>query len=153
MLAEVVKVEQWHVDHVATHARKADRKELMAAGNMTPLEAIIAGLAIGGIAWAGVINGVPCCIFGVCPVGGMFTNMGRPWMVGTDLIDRCAVAFLRRNKRFILAMLDQYSYLVNYVDVRNVKAIQWLDWLGFKFSQPAPYGVHSLPFMRFEMGE
>jgi len=148
---KIVTVEQWHIRHVADNCRKTDKAELFALALIDPYNAIKDGVETSETSWTGLINNVPVCIFGVCPVGGLFGNMGRPWMIGTDLIDQHAITFLRRNKKFVKMMLNQYGYLSNYVDCRNTKAIQWLRWLGFSFNEPEPMGPFMLPFMRFEM--
>lgn len=152
MRVDIVPVEGWHIEYVAEHCRQDDRNELMAIAGIQPLSAIWLGIENGGLSWSGLIDGVPVAVFGACPVGGMFPDMARPWLVGTDLIDLHPIAFLRKNKPYIKKMLKAYSYLVNYVDCRNVKAIEWLKWCGFKFSNPEPFGIYQLPFMRFEMG-
>jgi hypothetical protein len=48
-------------------------------------------------------------------------------------------------------MLEQHSFLENWVDARNVTSIKWLKWCGFDFDDPAPFGVEQLMFHRFEM--
>ena len=41
--------------------------------------------------------------------------------------------------------------LLNFVDNRNIKAQNWLRWLGFTLEEPEPHGVAGLPFRRFWM--
>jgi hypothetical protein len=140
-------------DHVAAmlpYVRKADRDEVFASSG-SAMEVILP-ICVGSAreAWAGLVDGQVACIFGV---NGrtILSEVGVPWMIGTDLIAKHAKAFLRRNKKMVAVMLSLYPTLINYVDVRNVKAIEWLRWLGFVFDDPAPHGVYQMPFLRFEM--
>jgi len=148
--AKIVIAEDWHLCCVAADCRQSDREELHAMAGVDPYTAIQMGRD-GGDTWAGLIDGVPVCVFGVVPVGGMHIDMGRPWMVATEGIEKNAIAFLRRNKNWIRGMMGRYHHLINYVDARNTKAVQWLRWLGFQIHEAEPCGTYGLPFHKFEM--
>lgn len=150
MKVEIVPAEAEHITAIAPKVREADRQELWATACMKPIDALICSYAVSKLAWTGLVDGEPVCMFGVAPAS-LLTSTGRPWMIGTDLIDRYSTTFLRRCKGRVREMLRYYQSLENYVDLRNERAIRWLDWLGFEFEGPYPYGVLKLPFMRFTM--
>ena len=139
-----------HIPSIAREIREADRQELWAAACLTPEQALWKSLAASSVAWTGLYDSIPVCMFGVAG-GSELSGVGMPWMIGTKLVDRYAVQFLRRNKAKVREMLDLYPQLLNYVDARNTRAIRWLKWLGFKLGNPVPYGPYSMPFLSFEM--
>jgi hypothetical protein len=150
---EIVTAEKWHIPHIAAHVRDADRDEFWAASMHTPEEVLEQAFVISRLAWTGLIDGVPVCMYGVVDSSTVLIRQGRPWMVGTDLLDKHQVVFLRRCRSSLETMKMCFGKLENYIDARNVKAIQWLKWLGFSFSEPEPLGPLNMPFIRFTLGE
>jgi hypothetical protein len=140
-----------HIEAIAANVRRADRIEF-AALMMTPGQVLRSGLALSRFACTGTVDGVPICMFGVAPIGGLLFDHGRPWMVGTSLLDDYAMHFLRRCRAQVAEMLNLYPVLSNYVAASNVKAIEWLAWLGFTIAEkPIPCGFRNVPFYHFEM--
>lgn len=143
-----------HVLAMAPQLRQADIDELTAAGNDDPVKALVQSFRMSTMSWAGLVieDGVEhvACIFGVAPLN-LLGGKGVPWLLGTDLIERHGMAFLRRNRKFIPIMMTLYNHLENHVDARNTVAIAWLKWLGFAFDDPVPYGPRQVPFLRFQL--
>ncbi|MBX3503328.1 MAG: hypothetical protein KF889_28120 [Alphaproteobacteria bacterium] len=129
--------------------RAADIREIEAAIGVAPLPALLLSLARSTEAWAGTVDGEVACVFGVGPLS-LLGGEGCPWLLGSDLVERNAVAFARRNRAMVARWLRTYRVLRNHVDARNSQAIRWLRWLGFTIGPPAPYGVARLPFHPFE---
>jgi hypothetical protein len=146
----IVPATQEHVTQMLPHVRQADRNEVMASAGRTIEDLLGRSVAQAELAWAGLVNDDVACIFGVTGAS-LISETGFPWMIGTDLIDKHAKAFLRRNRPIVAAMLARYPYLKNYVDVRNIKAIEWLRWLGFTLLSAEPFGVYRMPFHPFEL--
>jgi hypothetical protein len=146
----VVEATLEHAQRMAPNLRAADIEEVWASAQLEADQALYRGVSCSSHAWTGLVDGEPVCIFGVVPVSFM-SGIGVPWMLGTDLVEEHATAFLRRNRRYVKQMTQAYNHLVNYVDDRNVKAIAWLEWLGFTMSEPQQFGALGLPFRRFEM--
>lgn len=136
-----------HIPHIARRVREEDRRELALLG-LEPDQALRLSLRSALAAWTGTVDDVPVCMFGVSP--GEFGE-GRPWMIGTADLDRFAMIFLRRNKVKLEEMLDLRPVLANYVSAENVRAIQWLSWLGFTIEAPLSWGRSRQPFHRFEL--
>lgn len=143
-----------HARHIDAHARPDDRRELDAAYGRTPFQAIMKSKELSSFSQTGLADGVPAIIWGVSR-GGVIPNYGIPWLVCSDLLDRddVAIRFLRMCREPLVAFLAEYDILLNYVDVRNTRAIRWLKFMGFTVEEdnPQPYGVKQLPFYRFKM--
>lgn len=136
------------IEAMLPHIREADRQEVWAAGKLTPEIALRRGLAASDRAFTGVIDGEIVAMFGVTP-GSILGGVGVPWMLGTEAIERHAVAFIRQSRPALWMMHARYDYLINFVDDRNKAAIRWLQWLGFHVEQPVPMGPFRVPFRRF----
>lgn len=145
-LAQIVTADLDHIPLILSRLREADRREIHALSEQTPERILTQSFHMSRLAWTGMIDGVPVCMFGVVKVED---GHGRPWMIGTDLLDKHQIVFLRRCKSQVETMQRCFTRLENYVDVRNTRAICWLSWLGFSFHAPEPVGRFALPFMKF----
>jgi len=146
----IVKASHEHIGLIADSVRDSDREELHAIACVSSLDGLRLSLESSSVAWTGSINGSPVCMFGVSPEG-VLPGVGVPWLIGTDDLTSHSMAFLRRCRPYLAEMFKEYVVLENYVDARNLTAIQWLKWLGFRLDEPRPAGPFGLPFHRFEM--
>lgn len=128
--------------------RQADRDEVFAASGRSPADALIFSLRKSSHAWTAMIDGVPEVMFGVGDLN-VLAGVGAPWLLGTDAVERHYVAFLRCSVGFRDQLLQRYSTLRNFVDVRNRASIRWLRWLGFTLSDPVALRGHE--FRLFEL--
>nr|WEM05536.1 internal virion protein [Ralstonia phage BOESR1] len=78
---------------------------------------------------------------------------GVPWMLASPLLPKIAKSFLKECRVYVQALLEVYGHLENYVWVENGVHVKWLQWLGFEFDRPAPYGIEDQLFQRFYMKE
>jgi len=147
---EIVPATLEHVAEMAPRMREADRQEVWASFYLTPELALSVSVRTSRHAWAGLIDGRVVCIFGV---GGssVLSDVGVPWLLGTDDLDRNQFAFLRRCRQHVAQMLAGYPVLINFVDDRNKVSQRWLRWLGFTIMEPEPHGPQGLPFRKFYM--
>lgn len=136
--------------YVGARLRDADRAEVLALTGRDPTQVLRESVMDSAMAWAGCVDGLPACLFGVVPVS-LAGVTGTPWLLGTDVVLGYSRAFLRRNKEYVGQMLAAFPILRNVVDARNEVSIQWLKWLGFKIDPAMPMGVDGLPFHPFEM--
>lgn len=149
MIAEIVPATLDHIRDITKKVRPEDRAELWASSLAVPEKAMEDGLTYSKTAYTGLLDGVPVCMWGVAPVC-LLNRLGAPWMVGTSDLDDNALAFLRVCRAPLLELFGEYDRLENYVDARNVKAIRWLKFMGFKVDETAePYGMFKMPFHRF----
>lgn len=149
MVTRIVPATDFHADWVGAFARTQDVDELWASGRQTPEQAITRGLATSTLTWAGEIDGEPVMVAGVCPAS-LLTGIGCPWMVTTDRVYAAQKTLLLASRGVVAQMHRQYSWLVNFVDDRNVRAHRWLEWLGFTLHDPEPHGPDGLLFRKFE---
>lgn len=136
---------------VALNVREADRLEIWASDQLTPVAALVRAYNRSAACFCLVVDGEIACIYGVAPLSTL-TGTASPWMIGTDLIKKNQFTFLRKCKKSVLDMVRPYSTLTNYVDSRNKLSIRWLKWLGFNVNaRPEPYGAMGMLFHRFEL--
>jgi hypothetical protein len=147
----VVPATAEHAAQLTRNTRDADVAECWAALHQTPGEALAYSYKVSRDTRAGIANGAVVCIFGVAQET-VLSTIGRPWLLATNQLKQHARVFLRLNRGVVDGWLAEYGWLENYVDARNLKAVQWLRWLGFKIESAAPYGVDQLPFHKFTMG-
>lgn len=138
-----------HVWALAPRLREIERLELQALGCETPLEAMLFSLSVSPYTRAWLVNGVVMCVWGLA-APSMIGRVGSPWLLTCDLVDSHKLAFLRKSRRIIADMLQQFPILGYYVDARHVVCVQWLRWLGFTVHAAVPFGPHSMPFHPFE---
>jgi hypothetical protein len=150
MARVIISASTDHLFWLANNMAEADADEVYAVG-LGPYRALKDSLDRSAVAWTGMVNDEPVCMFGVTPID-ILGGIGSPWLLGTDKVKRYGLTFLRLNKQYIPKMLDVFPRLVNFVDVRHEVAIRWLKWLGFEFDpKPIPYGLFGMPFYRFHM--
>ncbi len=153
MNVEIIQARVSHIPAIASQIRSADKLELWDFACVTPAQAMYYGLNQARLARTGFINGEAVCMFGANTVSAV-SGVGRVWMVGTTFLDKYAMTFLRRCAPEVEEMFQSYKRLENYIDVRNVKAIAWLRWLGFDCdTDPQPMGIYRKPFIKFHKGE
>lgn len=148
MKVEIIQARVSHIPHIASRIRPADEVELWDFACVTPDQAMYYGLNQARMALTGFIDGEPVCMMG-CNTVSAVSGIGRPWLIGTTLIDKYSKTFLRRCRPVVEEMSSDYKRLENYIDVRNVKAIAWLSWLGFEMGDPEPMGLYRKPFIKF----
>lgn len=131
---------------IAACARAADVAEIKACCGLDIQEALELCAQHSLRAWVIESSGKPLAAVGdtLAAIG-----IGVPWMITTDHIVSDRRGFLRASRAVMVEMFQRHIQLINYVDARNVDAIRWLSWLGATIEEPAPYGVHGLPFRKF----
>lgn len=148
---EVVTAHRDHIPWIAAHMAKADQEEVDAAVGLGPYRALEDSLNRSVVAWTGMVDDRPVCMFGVSPLDYL-CGIGSPWLLGTNEIRKHAKTFMKLNKEYLPRMLELFPHLSNFVDARHVVAIRWLKWLGFQFDlKPQSFGIWEMPFYRFWM--
>lgn len=148
MIVHILPAKVSHISCIAAKVRPDDQRELWDFACVSPAQAMYHGLNQSRIAKTGFINGEAVAMFGVNTVSAV-SGVGRVWMIGTTLLDKYAMTFLRRCKPEVEEMFSDYKRLENYIDARNVKAIAWLRWLSFEMGDPEPMGIFKTPFIKF----
>ena len=116
---------------LAATMRQADRDEIWHASRVAPLESLEAGLRLSSSTHTVEWDGKVIAIFGVC--GTLGHEVGVPWMLGTDDIQRCRKSLLRGCRAVVDGYANAFPYLTNACWSKNVVHINWIKWLGFTF--------------------
>lgn len=143
-------VEPGDAENLAHRLRLDDINEISAASNLTPLQALEHGASHSMLSWTATIDDEIICMLGVTPVS-MLCGIGCPWLLGSDLIDKHAGAFIKTSATYIPRMLEVFPHLFNLVDARNKKSIRWLKRAGFLVHEPIVHGPHNMLFHPFEI--
>lgn len=149
MIINIEKATEEHVKIIAENVREDDKNELWASLCHTPEQVMSEGIRISEKSYTGLVDGVPFVMFGVYR-DSLLIDIGTPWLVASGDLDKIAIRFLKRCRKVLVEIFDGYDRLENYVDARNVRAIEWLKFMGFEFAEePEIYGLLKKPFYRF----
>lgn len=149
MKIQIVDTTPAHIREIADHLRFDDKREIEAFGFPTN-RALWRSFKDSILRKTGLIDGKVAAIWGVggVPMGGE----GRPWLMTSDVVERVSpLRFARIYQEEVLKMLGIFPKLVNYVDLRYIKAVRLLDIIGFKISDPEPSGLNGALLCKFEM--
>lgn len=123
------------IDDLIKDVRDIDRLEFELMSNGESLHDMLSDLHAKSIrARTARVDGHVVAIYGMIRqtiLGGT----GNPWMIATNEIYKTNVrrAFLQNTKRELAWLAGDLNYLWNLVHSKNVIAIRWLKWIGFKF--------------------
>jgi len=132
--------------------RRADLNEMHACGLYDPRAVIEKSLHDSTLSWAASVDGELAFLCGVAPWGGaLLSEVGVPWLIGTDLVAKNARTLMRLAPSYIDQMLRAYPRLVNFVHAENTQAVTWLQRMGFSLEPAIPHGPYRALFRRFEM--
>lgn len=140
-----------HIDELVENMRPADLDELDAATSLPIRDVIAASVKHSALSATVMVDGEVACILGVCPVS-ILGGHGIPWMLGTKVVDRNAKSLWKTLRPVCDEIQEAFSFLENYVDARNLKAIRVLKAMGFNVEPAKPWGHKGLPFHRFTRG-
>lgn len=76
------------------------------------------------------IAGEPTAVLGFV-MDDFASGVGCPWILTTPVVEQHPIAFGRATKRILNRAFEVAYRLENVVDARYLKAIEWIEWLGF----------------------
>ena len=136
---------------VAERLREEDRAEVLAACGVDPRYLLPMYVADGrGVRVSGIEGGPPEIVFGFDPV---FYNkeIAVAWMLSTPAIYDHPVEFTVNARYHWNKAHERFHTLTNFIDERNTRHIQWLEWMGAKIIHRIErYGAGGLPFLLFK---
>jgi hypothetical protein len=147
----IVPARECHVCQMLVRGiRQEDVNEMKAASGHAPEYALMRSLRASTKAWACVNDsGIACAIWGVAP-WPMTPKIGSPWLIATDDFIKHRVDIVRHTRRCVQEMGEGFDFLCNYVDIRLISRLPWMEWAGFKYDRYIPeLGLEGRPFLRF----
>lgn len=135
---------------IGTRLRAADRDELRAVhgDKVDVVERLINASLVSDDSTIAYHQGEPVAVLGVAPVP-MREGVGSPWMLGTDGVMACRMDLVRKGRAKVVEWNDKFPMLLNYVDARNQRSIEWLKRIGFRLHPATAYGAKGMPFHPF----
>lgn len=150
MKVEIEITQPKHIEALLADLLPADRAEVKATGFEVEY-AIRASVEQSLETYALSQNGRLGSIIGV--IEPDMVSAARPWMLSTTLILDRPKEVVKLSRLIYSQWIDRYGYLANHVDQRHTRAVQWLRWLGARFTPEPKFGPYSRPFYLFEFGE
>lgn len=138
---ELTKAAPSDAVYVGGHVRSADRLEVAASGQFSPVAAALSSLDGSLCSFAVRCGGVTVAVFGVAR-GTLLSDEFVCWMLASKELEECGTAFARYSRRTVEALAERYPVMRNYVGAWNVRTLRWLRWCGFEVSPPRRLGVH-----------
>ena len=126
--------------------RKEDLAELKAGCSILPSIQLFDSWVASAMRWTIWIDKKVAGVFGCSGKAG---QVGVPWLLGSELLTKVPEVFVIDAPKYVDMMQERYKFLFNYVHEENRISTRWLQWLGFKLKDPAPYGEFGNPFRYF----
>ena len=123
------------LEHVTQNLRDEDRREITAFLEGEEVEgAIRDSYEKSTLKWCLTFRGIPTVLAGVVAAS---EKVGRPWLVATHNLNhrvpvRRHLALVSRE--YLMAILQQFDFLYNWISFGNAFTVSWLAWLGFVLS-------------------
>jgi hypothetical protein len=134
-----------HIDPVSITMRPEDVHECSIQGE-SPRSALMTGFKT-GMCFTVLLGDVPVAMTGVVPID---RDSGRIWLLGSVGLEQNYIS-LARGSTWALGYFEKmFPVLGNIIPASNLRAIEWLIWLGFDFHSDVVMsgGVPCLEFVR-----
>lgn len=120
---------------LARNLRQADIDEL-AALNLTPKQSLTQGYRCSDACYSMCMDdGSIVAMFGTFTIPELREeNIATIWLLGSNKMNDIKIYFLRQSKKWLAKLISNYTMVCNAADSRNTLHINWLKWLGFKFT-------------------
>lgn len=93
--------------------------------------------------WMGMDDTVILAMWGLIPPT-LMSDTAYLWMFHTKHLSKHTFMFIRHSQRAVEEMLKEYPTIVGHCAIVNIRAHQWLRWLGASFGDPI--SDKALPF-------
>ena len=134
--------------YLAEHLNAANKREMTAGFGEHILDNLLEGMKHSELTGCCRFDGKAVAIYGVRKPSPI-ADYGLVWLFLGEIKPEDRYYAALQTKRFIRAILEDYSYVYNYVDVGNDKIIKWLEFLGAEFSEPEEFGLYGNKHTRF----
>src|SRR5262249_18105268 len=130
----VVRARPEHASELSPRLRSDDLYEIAGTG-VSPLRALWRGYRSIVLCEVAHVDGQIAAMWGLCvgPAAGVsfLGDLGRPWLLTSLAIERIPFAFVREARRTVARMLVLKPKLENYVLASYVRAVRFVELLGF----------------------
>jgi hypothetical protein len=136
------------VYRLAAAMRPRDRSEILAAG-LDPRRAVRFCYRNAVYRQTAFVDGHIAAMWGMG--GGMLSDEGTPWMISTEAVELCPLAFLKHYRDEVAKMLEIRRELTGYVHASYEGASRVLRLVGFTLAPAAPWGARGELFHHFSI--
>lgn len=133
------------VYELSNNLRQDDINEL-SAFNLTAEEGLLRGFTLSEECFSVKENNKTIGMFGI-------SNYDLPpyfasiWFLGSDEIEKHPITFVKEGINYVNKFLQKYDILINAVDSRNTKHIEWLRHIGMTITKPID--INGYEFLQF----
>lgn len=150
MRVEIVEATIAHAVHLGPRLRQSDQDEVRASSGMSGARALVQSwhASDNHLRWTALVYGEPEVMFGAA---GLAEDVAAAWLLASDRLDDVRKSVLVYSIRYVEEMNNYYERLTNWIDVRNLRSLHWLERLGFQPVDFCPtWGHERRPFIRYE---
>lgn len=125
--------------------RQDDINELEALGS-NPQQSLLRGFIYSEECYAVKFQNKTIGLFGVSKFN-MPKGFGSIWFLGSDECTHHPMTFVKQGIQYVNKWLQEYDVLLNAVDIRNTKHIEWIKRIGLSLSNPLI--INGYQFLQF----
>lgn len=148
MIVTIRHCEIGDIYQLAARLREQDRMEITGLG-LEPRAILRASFRASILRRSYFVDGELAAVSGLG--GEMMADIGAPWLMTTNTIERVPVTFVKTARRQVAEMLRHRLRLENVVAASYGGACRLLEVLGFTLETPQPLGPNGALFRKFWM--
>lgn len=133
------------VYELAPNLRQEDINEL-SAFNLTAEDGLLRGFTLSEECFSVKENNKTIGIFGISEFD-LPPYFGSIWFLGSKETEKYPITFVKEGRKFVNRFLQKYDILINAVDGRNTKHIEWLRRIGMTITKPI--NINGYEFLQF----
>ena len=149
-MVQIEQVTPLHIEYLIQNISDDDRREVLGLGltvDWALKHSVETAVESACVSW----NGIPVAILGIgqaTPFEEEFT----PWLLATDELPKHPVKVMRYSHAILRRWISRYGELMNHVDARHTRAIEWLSALGATLELEPSFGPYGRPYYKFTFG-
>lgn len=143
---KIRKSELDDVFELAPHLRPDDVREVTVIGS-NPKTSLLKGFIYSDLCYSVITNeNKVICMFGSC-IHQLPKGFATIWCLAAKELEQSPIFFVREGKKFLDECLQKYDLIMNRVDSRNTKHIEWLEHL--KVTLTSSININGIEFIQF----
>ena len=133
------------VYELSNNLRQDDINEL-SAFNLTAEDGLLRGFTLSEECFSVKENNKTIGMFGVSNYD-LPSHFGSIWFLGSIETEKHPITFVKEGRKYVDKFLQKYDILINAVDGRNTKHIEWLKRIGMTITKPI--FINGYEFLQF----